>query len=76
MACLQIIRDAAAATRRIELFEPAMCCPTGLCGPAVDQQLIDIRDDLRWAEGQGAEVARHNLSSVPLPLWPTRRSPG
>ena len=58
-------REAATTSRRIELFEPAMCCPTGLCGPAVDQQLIDVREDLRWAESQGAEVARHNLSSAP-----------
>lgn len=49
----------------IELYEPAMCCPTGVCGPSVDEQLIAIREDLRWAEGQGAEVVRHNLSSDP-----------
>jgi|GEM_PF-209388 len=50
---------------RVELYEPAMCCQTGVCGPAVDQQLIDVREDLRWAEAQGARVARHNLSSDP-----------
>jgi arsenite methyltransferase len=55
----------AAGSRRMELFEPAMCCQTGVCGPSVDQQLIDVREDLRWAEGQGATVARHNLSSDP-----------
>jgi len=54
-----------AATRRVELFEPAMCCQSGVCGPSVDQQLIDIREDLRWAESHGAQVARHNLSSDP-----------
>jgi arsenite methyltransferase len=57
--------DAAATTRRVELYEPAMCCQTGVCGPSVDQQLIDVREDLRWAETQGALVARHNLSSDP-----------
>ena len=56
---------ARAAVRRVELFEPAMCCESGVCGPSVDQQLIDIREDLRWAGSQGAEVARHNLSSDP-----------
>jgi hypothetical protein len=54
-----------AAARRIELYEPAMCCQTGVCGPSVDQQLIDLREDVRWAESHGAEVARHNLSSDP-----------
>ena len=49
----------------LELFEPAMCCSTGVCGPSVDTELIGVRDDLRWAEAQGASVARHNLSSDP-----------
>lgn len=55
----------AAATKLIELYEPAMCCSTGVCGPSADQQLIKVRDDLRWAETQGVTVARHNLSSDP-----------
>jgi SAM-dependent methyltransferase len=57
--------DAPAVSRRVELYEPAMCCQTGVCGPSVDQQLIDVREDLRWAESRGAQVARHNLSSDP-----------
>lgn len=52
-------------TRQIELFEGAMCCETGVCGPSVDEQLITVREDLRWAEAQGATVARHNLTSDP-----------
>jgi hypothetical protein len=51
--------------RQIELYETAMCCETGLCGPSVDKQLLAIRRDLRWAETQGASVARHNLTSDP-----------
>ena len=54
-----------AARSPVELYEPAMCCQTGVCGPSVDQQLIDVREDLRWAQAQGAEVSRHNLSSDP-----------
>lgn len=69
MASLEILPSVphvpAAATRRVELYESAMCCSTGVCGPAVDQQLIDVREDLRWAEAQGAHVARHNLGSDP-----------
>ena len=26
----------------VEIFDPPMCCPTGLCGPAVDPALLDI----------------------------------
>jgi Arsenical resistance operon protein ArsD/Methyltransferase domain len=54
-----------ADTHRFELYEPAMCCQTGVCGPSVDQQLIDVRETLRWAESHGAVVSRHNLSSDP-----------
>ncbi len=54
-----------AETRQIELYETAMCCQTGGCGPTVDEQLIAVREDLRWAEGQGASVKRHNLTSDP-----------
>ncbi len=53
------------APASIELFESAMCCESGVCGPSVDQQLITLREDLRWAEEQGANVARHNLTSEP-----------
>jgi hypothetical protein len=27
---------------KIEIFDPPMCCPTGICGPAVDPALLDI----------------------------------
>ena len=42
-----------------------MCCSTGVCGPSPDQQLIDVREDLRWAEARGATVSRHSLTSDP-----------
>jgi Arsenical resistance operon protein ArsD len=54
-----------AAVREVELYETAMCCETGVCGPSVDEQLITVREDLRWAEAQGASVRRYNLTSNP-----------
>ncbi len=68
MSTLNVINvspETPAVARRIEMFEPAMCCQSGVCGPSVDQQLIDIREDLRWAQTVGAHVSRHNLSSDP-----------
>ena len=62
---INVTPETPAAARRIEMFEPAMCCQSGVCGPSVDQQLIDIREDLRWAQTVGAQVNRHNLSSDP-----------
>ena len=33
---------------RLEVFDPAMCCPTGVCGPAVDPKLARFAADLAW----------------------------
>ncbi|GAO01253.1 arsenite efflux transporter metallochaperone ArsD [Anaeromyxobacter sp. PSR-1] len=27
---------------KVEIFDPPMCCPTGLCGPAVDPTLLEV----------------------------------
>jgi len=47
------------------VFDPAMCCPTGLCGPGVDPSLLSIARDLRWLESQGVTVERHGLAQSP-----------
>ena len=30
----------------IQVFEPALCCNTGVCGPDVDQALVSFTADL------------------------------
>ncbi|MHB1063029.1 MAG: arsenite efflux transporter metallochaperone ArsD [Georgenia sp.] len=50
----------------IEVFEPAMCCSTGVCGPEVPQELVTFSADLDWLRGQGTDVDRHNLASEPV----------
>jgi AhpD family alkylhydroperoxidase len=47
------------------VFDPAMCCSTGICGPSVDPQLVRFAADLDWLKGQGASVERFNLSQQP-----------
>ncbi len=32
--------------KRIEVSDPAMCCPTGVCGPNVDPKLVQFAADL------------------------------
>lgn len=29
---------------QIEIFDPPMCCPSGLCGPDIDPALLDINE--------------------------------
>ena len=52
--------------RAIEVFEPALCCNTGVCGEDVDQALVGFSADLDWANARGGRVVRHNLANDPL----------
>lgn len=50
---------------KLEVFDPAMCCSTGVCGPSVDPDLARFAGDLEWLASQGVDVSRYNLSSEP-----------
>ncbi|MEX2216801.1 MAG: arsenite efflux transporter metallochaperone ArsD [Phycisphaeraceae bacterium] len=52
--------------KRLEVFDPAMCCSTGLCGTDVDPKLVQFAADLDWLRGQGVQVQRFNLSQEPM----------
>jgi len=49
----------------LQVFDPAMCCSTGVCGPAVDSRLVQFATDLDWLKTQGVIVQRHSLSQNP-----------
>jgi hypothetical protein len=49
----------------VVVFDPAMCCSTGICGPSVDPRLTRFAADLDWLKGQGVTVERFNLSQQP-----------
>ncbi|HPH65473.1 MAG TPA: arsenite efflux transporter metallochaperone ArsD [Kofleriaceae bacterium] len=49
----------------LQVFDPAMCCSTGICGPSVDPQLVRFSADLEWLKQRGVEVSRYNLSQQP-----------
>ena len=49
----------------ITVYDPAMCCSTGICGAEVDQQLVTFAADLDWLKSQGVSVTRINLSQEP-----------
>ncbi|MBI1378552.1 MAG: arsenite efflux transporter metallochaperone ArsD [Frankiales bacterium] len=50
----------------IRVFEPALCCNTGVCGPELDQSLVDFTADLTHLQTQGVDIARHNLANDPM----------
>lgn len=49
----------------VRIFDPAMCCSTGVCGPSVDPKLVRFSADLDWLKSQGVAVERFNLSQEP-----------
>jgi arsenite methyltransferase len=51
--------------KTIEVFDPPMCCSTGVCGPVIDPVLPRFVADLHWLANQGVRVSRHNLSQEP-----------
>lgn len=51
--------------KKLEVFDPAMCCSTGVCGVEVDPVLAQFSADLKWAAEHGVSVERHNLGQEP-----------
>jgi hypothetical protein len=50
----------------IQVYDPALCCSTGVCGVEVDQTLVTFAADVKWATQQGAAIERFNLAQQPL----------
>ena len=51
--------------KTIEIFDPAMCCPTGLCGTNIDPNLMRIAVIVDNLKKKGINVTRHNLKDEP-----------
>ena len=49
----------------IDVFDPPMCCSTGVCGPSVDRLLAAFAADVEWLSTQGVSVTRYNLAQDP-----------
>lgn len=51
--------------KKLEIYDPAMCCSTGVCGVDVDPVLVQFAADLAWVGEQGVAVQRYNLGQEP-----------
>ncbi len=51
--------------KKLEVFDPAMCCSTGVCGVDVDPALVQFAADLAWVGEHEISVERHNLGQAP-----------
>jgi Arsenical resistance operon protein ArsD len=52
-------------TAVVEMFDPPMCCPTGLCGPTLDQTLLDVSEMIVALQSEGLKVERYQMTSHP-----------
>jgi hypothetical protein len=49
----------------VEMFDPPMCCPTGLCGPTLDQTLLDLSEMTLHLQSEGVSIQRYQMTSHP-----------
>ena len=49
----------------IRIFDPPMCCSTGVCGPEADDEPAQFAAAISWAQKNGASVDRFNLAQQP-----------
>lgn len=52
----------AANETKLEVFDPVMCCSSGVCGPNVDARLVQFSAALDWIRTQGVQVERYDPS--------------
>ena len=53
------------STATVEFFDPPMCCPSGLCGPTLDQTLLDVNEMIMALQNDGLSVERYQMTSHP-----------
>jgi hypothetical protein len=50
---------------KVEIYDPAMCCSSGLCGPALDPVLVKMNDAVLTLKKQNVDMERFNLAQQP-----------
>lgn len=50
---------------KVEIFDPAMCCSTGVCGPSVDPELTRVASAVYSLEKRGFDIKRYQLTGDP-----------
>lgn len=49
----------------LKIYDPAMCCSTGVCGPDVDTELVQLAGYLKNLDEAAVKIERYNLSQEP-----------
>lgn len=51
--------------KTLKIYDPAMCCPTGVCGTDINPKLISLANFLTTLDKSKFEVQRYSLSTEP-----------
>lgn len=51
--------------KSIKIYDPALCCPTGICGVNVDPELLRMAVVIETLKRKGITVERFNLKDNP-----------
>jgi hypothetical protein len=51
--------------KKLEVFDPPMCCSTGICGSHANPTLVVFASDLEWLKAHGIDIVRYGLSLTP-----------
>ncbi|WP_090944852.1 arsenite efflux transporter metallochaperone ArsD [Pelosinus propionicus] len=51
--------------KKIAIYDPAMCCSTGICGASIDKELLRVATIIENLKQDGADISRFNLSGEP-----------
>ena len=51
---------------KLEIFEPSLCCDSGVCGPEPDKVLIDLQNTIQLLKKAGVETKRYAINQAPL----------
>jgi hypothetical protein len=52
--------------KTIQVYDPPMCCSTGLCGTDIDPALVSFAALLTQFSEKGVKVERYNLGQQPM----------
>lgn len=50
----------------ISIYEPPLCCSTGICGPEPDKVLIDFQNTVNALTKLGHNVKRYAINQQPM----------
>ncbi|PJE78437.1 Arsenical resistance operon trans-acting repressor ArsD [invertebrate metagenome] len=52
--------------KAVKIYDPSMCCSSGVCGTDLDQSLVNFSADFTFLKENGADIKRFNLAQEPM----------